>query len=477
VLALALIVVFFIAAMSAGLLQLSSATTRRQTAATNRKLAFYMAEAGLAEGYLGLMVGKTGRVGSRAAPAVYGGGLFWVEATEDAQDDTVTLRSTGMVGNARAVLSAVLEKEEPMVASLGVFADTSVDLPPGSLVDGYDSRLGGYAPPAVATKSMSGSNPTRLGRLASNALVRVRGTVALPTVVDGDLVPGPSNQVALVGNVQVTGSTEPSTASTTLPEIDLPQLSLTPGVVHESGVPLVVLPGETGMEFLTVKKGSQAVFQGPATIVLGSLLLEPGGDLTLDNAAGMVNVYVSDALELHKGSTLSTTSQDPSQAMLQVPAATNAPVRLGARADFYGIVLAPESDVVVNTDFELFGALIGRDLRFVGPARLHFDRALEHLSVESGLPRLLSWRIVEVVTPRDMGNTLDPFAYLGVDGSDLAGPAAAHEDQPITVDYIDREGALRTYAGMESAFDWSEVQSVTEIHRDGELVPDLASTN
>ena len=93
VLGVVLVVVLTIATASAGLLQLSAATARRQSAAMHRTLAFYLAEAGLAEAYAGLTIGKTGNVGSEGRPAVFGDGLFWVAATDNG-DDTVTLDCT-----------------------------------------------------------------------------------------------------------------------------------------------------------------------------------------------------------------------------------------------------------------------------------------------------------------------------------------------------------------------------------------------
>ncbi len=151
-LALALVFVFTLTALAAATLQLSRATTLRQATSTNHKLAFYMAESGLAEAYVGLMIGKTGKVGSEHEPAVLGDGLFWVEAREDLEEGTVTLDCTAMVGNGRAILSMVVERGEPSVAGLGMFSDAILDVQPGSLVDGFDSSDGPYVAPAPVQK-------------------------------------------------------------------------------------------------------------------------------------------------------------------------------------------------------------------------------------------------------------------------------------------------------------------------------------
>ena len=81
-LALSLMVVFVISILAASFLRLSSGATRRQAQSVDRKRAFYLAEAGLAEAFSGITFGRSGRVGSTERPAVFGEGLFWVEAEQ-----------------------------------------------------------------------------------------------------------------------------------------------------------------------------------------------------------------------------------------------------------------------------------------------------------------------------------------------------------------------------------------------------------
>ena len=146
VLLLATLVVLVVAGLCAGYLQISTAITRREASSLNDKQAFYIAEAGLSEAWAGLTIGKTGNVGTAREPAVFGEGLFWVEATRNA-DGTITLQSTGMYRNGKAVLSIVAEPGETSVAELGLFSDSELDLGPGTRVDAYDSRDGYPAPP------------------------------------------------------------------------------------------------------------------------------------------------------------------------------------------------------------------------------------------------------------------------------------------------------------------------------------------
>jgi hypothetical protein len=79
-------------------------------------------------------------------------------------------------------------------------------------------------------------------------------------------------------------------------------------------------------------------------------------------------------------------------------------------------------------------------------------------------------------------NRLDPFQALGIDPNNCPSLSEAHADQVLDVQYIDQNGARRTYLGVESDFDWSLVKELLYGTRDGvafyipdDYVPPLAN--
>ena len=507
VLALVVLAVLAVATLSAGLLQVGNAVHHRQDSSTNVKLAFYMAEAGLAEAYQGLSIGKTGNVGTENLPARLGNGLFWVEATENA-DGTVTLESTGMIRNGRAELSLVVEPRLTSVASLGVFADDKLSIQPGMLIDGYDSGateyeqtlqlpllggglevglgggLGGLGLGGLGLGG-AGAAPAPLGKLGANDDIEVSGTKAAPTVIHGDLTPGPGKSVTTTGKVTINGSTLPAEADVELPSPSLPTCAPSAGVDHAGAVPHVILAGSYQMPFLRAGSGAEVVIQGPATLVLGELSLASSAGLTFDTASGSIEIFVTELLSLEAGTTVASTTQNAWEVSIQVPEGMSEPVLLAASGQFYGVIYAPGSDVEVRAPFEVFGSLVGEELTFVGPVKLHFDRHLEELAQELALPRVVSWRILSLSNPPELSQVMDPFTYVGVAPAACPLPGEAHEDQMITVKYKLLGGLLTlTYNGLESAFDWSLVGEVVSLVRGGLAVnpkggglSKLASTN
>jgi hypothetical protein len=452
---LSLIAVVVVVMLAGSFTQLASSVSNSQAQSVLRKQAFYMAEAGLAEAYAGLMCGRSGNVGTRELPAAFGDGLFWVEA-EELDVGMIRLDSIGMVGNGQARLSVVAERGVESIAALGVFSSDGMTLAAGSVIDAYDSSQGSYESQAEHAGA----------QLGSNATISLNGLPGAPTLVEGDVTPGPDLQVSISGEVTITGSTEPSLEATDLPPVELPEIQLGPGQKYDSPYPLVVPPGECGYEMLDIATGSQVVVQGPATVVVGSLSLQPGAELAFDTDRGPVHLYVTQALELADKSLLTTSSTSTEDVIIQVAHETLVPVTLRALSTFHGVLYAPEAEIVVASGFEVFGALVGRQLSFEGAVRLHFDKHLASYAAEAALPRFLSWRIINLASSStDLASS--PFALLGVDRQDLPQPRHAHEDQLLEIDYIDKLGLYHTYSGMESRFDWDVVQSVLKAKRAG----------
>ncbi|MEM7305853.1 MAG: hypothetical protein AAF682_04250 [Planctomycetota bacterium] len=140
----AMLVVTSVAILSVGVLRLLDLTTRRQSVAADDRQAFYLAEAGLAESYVDLATGGTGRIGSINEPTRYGGGLVWVdrfEPEEGEDPDELRLRATALYGRGRSSLEIVVRR---VVRPFGVFADEEINLDVPVLIDGFDSETSDY---------------------------------------------------------------------------------------------------------------------------------------------------------------------------------------------------------------------------------------------------------------------------------------------------------------------------------------------
>ena len=125
ILVVALMVVIGVAMLGACLLQFTVSLTRNQVQDIDNKRAFYLAEAGLSEGFYGLKAGGSGNIASSAAPARFGDGVLWVESSQTA-DGRLRIESNGLCGGGRASLSVVVEKKSSSTAALGIRSERHV---------------------------------------------------------------------------------------------------------------------------------------------------------------------------------------------------------------------------------------------------------------------------------------------------------------------------------------------------------------
>jgi hypothetical protein len=456
-LVLSLIAVTTVVVLSASFSQFASAVADRQAQSIDKKQAFYLAEAGLAESFGGFTCGKSGAVASEESPVVLGDGLFWVEATE-LMPGVFRLDATGMYGSGRARLSLVAQRGIDSVASLGVFAEGQVTVNPGSVIDAYDSTLGVY----VDQADKSGA------ALGSNEAVNLSGSLLKPTTVQGDVTPGQGLTVNTLGSVTITGSTTPALETTVLPAVALPALDLGAAQIHDSPYPLVIPAGSVGYQSLTVQAGSEVEIHGPAQVVLGALTLEAEAQLSFDTSQGPVRLYVTEAASLAASSVMRTSSTNPAEVSFQVPGETALPLAIRSSGPFHGLIYAPEAALLLGAGFEAFGAVVAETLSFEGAVQLHFDRNLAALALDEELPVMLTWQLLEVGNFAAPG--ADPFDALGVSKNALLKPALAHADQALSIDYYDLSNVYHRYVGLESSFDWNVVKTVISATRDGEEV-------
>lgn len=451
--------VMVVSILAAGFLQLALSVTRRLSSSADTAQALNIAEAGLAEAYMGLAVARTGDVGSQLDPAVFGGGLFWVESTE--QGALVELECTALYGTGRATLGMVCEPVSSSVTTLGFFSSDDLRLNPRVRVDSYDSAQGTYAEQV--------NTP-----LNNHGLVGSNGdlTIGPDGLVFGDAVPGPGGTLDLQSGAVVTGETTPRPEVQVLPPIEVPDVLLAAPKVHTGGIPLVVPPGEAGFESLEIGKNSKVVLKGPLTLVTGELMLRSSAEMIFDTTDGPIEVYVGDSLDLKSGSLVSNTTQSTSDSLIFVSGAGKV-VNLGSKAEFHGFIYAPQADVHIAAQYELFGGLVCKSLHVSANGALHYDLDLS-VSLEMLLPLMHSWRVVEL--PKQAAvKRIDPFKLLGLDPANLRLPAAAHADQMLEVKYVAADGTTDSYVGLESDFDWSLVTELLYGVRDGVafLLPDM----
>lgn len=430
----ALLVVFAVATLSMIQLQLDLSKAREQRTAVDTKRAFYMAEAGLAEAFHGIASGKSGNVGTADEPARFANGIFFTTAKEEGLG-RVTLTSTGLCGAGRAALSIVVERTSSSVASLGFFGDELVAVEGGATIDSYDSRKGPYSPPLLP---VGGSPPTG-AKVGSNQNLTVGGRNGT-TKVYGNAQPGPTGVLVRGRSTTISGSTAPFLTANALEAIDVPVCQPQGSITTSPSKPLVAIPsGERQFDSLKVTGATKLVITGPAKIVVGQLVVDAQGEVTIDATKGPVELYVTDWLALKSGSKFTTGTSDPRSVSILVSASESRdrdgngsidpPVVLKPTGSLIGTLHAPSAEVAIPHTFPVFGAVSAKRLTVMTGAQVHFDESLlEAGQSDDGLPKLIGWRLVELPNVPMVKLRYDALRALAADGVTPVKSSVAHFD-------------------------------------------------
>ena len=427
----ALFVVVMVAVLSMATVQLSLNKNKEAHAATAAKQAFYIAEAGIAEAFAGLAVGRSGNVASGQLPARFGDGCFWVEAT-DLGDDRLQLDSTGLCKTGRSAISIVVEHVSESIAALGVFADEEISIGSGCVVDSYDSRRGSYASQQILLPA--GDPPPAGTRVGCNGDITVRGRTdaELASRIYGDARPGRSSALYRGDDVVITGATTPYDTEYRLPPVDVPALASHGDVDVPVLLPMRLSNVERAYGTVRVGALSTLAIVGPARVVFDTLNVERGARVTIDASAGPVQIYVRNRMELASGSTLATTAQKPSAVTLHVATPADVPVAIGSSGDFHGTIYAPTAQLSLPATLAVYGAVAARRLDVAANARIHFDRALIGAAAdEAGPPRFVAWRLIDLPVAPLVAAHFDPLTVLETNALVPPKASTAHYDKGI----------------------------------------------
>ena len=174
---------------------------------------------------------------------------------------------------------------------------------------------------------------------------------------------------------------------------------------------VVLGPGDHALEDVQVNGRLEIV--GPARVVLDDFVLRGGGQLHVDASNGEVEIYVTGMFSLASRSDVSTDASEASQVRVNLLAEhshewdSTPQVAFNSNANFVGVVYAPRAHVVIDSNFEFFGALAAHWVQLRSNSQFHFDESL--LSPDeagSSKVEILSWRSlsqqqVDVLRARD----------------------------------------------------------------------------
>lgn len=417
ILYMALLAIITLAGLSVAMVQIGASYNAETLAEVDDERALYLAEAAVAEAVFAVRHGATGDIGSAAAPARFGNGLFWSSATViDANRTLVTIAAA--VGKGRAALEATIAPVAHPAQRFAVFSDEDIVINPSSTIDSFDSSLGSYEDQLDASGD---DHVNEASIVASNGNVHVEN----PSEIWGDAQPGPSKLATSDDPDAISGSTTPSESTYSFDPVSVPTFPSSGAFTNNSG-PKTLASGDYHFSSMLTGVGAKTTVKGPARIVVdGSWTLKSNAKFTFDATTGPIEFYLSGAVNLASNSTIITTDLRAIGVSVYLVGGPTQSVEFDSNSTFYGTIYGPQADVKIASNFEVFGAIAARHITLAANSNIHYDESLLNGSAGQLLTfDVQTWRQVEFPVPLMRVNRRDPFAVLGLDPQALQGPGA-----------------------------------------------------
>ena len=387
----ALLFVVVLSGLAASVVGVQLHASRERRAIQREIVLQYVAEAGLAEALGRARTGAEAAIGSPGDLADFGGSAYYVEDF-DLGSNVHRLVATALDGRYQSSIETVVAyPSSGFPFPRAITARALVRVQGNALIDSYDPAKGTYA----AQLGVSDHVGT-LGDIATDGSV----TVASNTEIYGSITygPDPEDGATVSKSSSVSGGQSPAKDYLAFPAIEVPALT-SKGDLTVSGGITPLGPGDLRFDSLDVASGATLAIVGPARVVLDEFTLNGGGTFLVDASAGEIEIYVAGKFNLQSNSTCAAVAADASAVSVNLLAVhdyefdSTPLVTLSSNANFVGTIYAPGAHVIVDSNFEMYGALVANWVQIRSNTLFHFDESLLRAGgTPAGKMKVLAWR-------------------------------------------------------------------------------------
>jgi hypothetical protein len=293
--------------------------------------------------------------------------------------------SVGVSGTATRTIYAGLRIKSPFEQAILV-RDT-IELKAKTVVDAIDSRV-----------SLSPSDVDETAAVGTISIAADAVSLFSGSTINGSVFVGPGGDIETVIK-DLSGSN--------IPAYVLPKLPLFPVVTPPTGLMVqtpidvknataTITPAESG-EYSYVDMDNSGILlaeDGDTVMyVTGDVLMGQGSEIIVAPDSTLTIYFDGDFIA---GNSAGVNSENKVPAALRFYATGSGrqKVELKAKGDFYGVVYAPNADVLIHNSGDVYGAMVGDTFTMMNSGTFYYDAALKEVDTGSvGTEfKVTSWR-------------------------------------------------------------------------------------
>ena len=290
-------------------------------------------------------------------------------------DGTYIIESTGVSNGARRTVQAALRLNNPF--DFAVFAVDGVAMQSGSVIDWYNYT-------AEDDKMKVGTNSTNSGAIDLKDSITINGDVVVG-------FGGNPDEIVLVKNGSVvTGDIYPQTRTNPLYSVIVPEyLQNLPSGDSITGNQTLYNSGR--YDEIDLGNGKTITVQGSVEIyVTGDIALDNSSSIVIDESVqdSSLTVYLAGNLDSKNSCIINNNTEIPRNFKLY-GLDTCTSLDFMNSSDFYGVIYAPNADVVFHNSVDIYGSVIGKTIDLKSSANVYYDASLRQTQDDDELVRLI----------------------------------------------------------------------------------------
>ncbi len=319
------------------------------------------------------------------------------------------ITSVGKSGNAQRMITASLELGG--LFDHAILTKDSLVLKSGTIIDGYNSA----DPTATDFDVKIGTQSTEDDKIVLNNSVIVNGDIAVG--VNGDI-----DEVIKDLGAKIDGDTYAASSKETLPEVTTPTLPDKGKALSVKSGTITVTPSDNGTySSINLQNGKDI---GKLEITGGDVVLHISGNISLGNDCEIVvadgstlTIYIDGNISCDNGSGINTEAPPEEASTLKIFATGEGEQYLDvkAKSDWTGTIYAPNGDVILYSEGDIYGAIVADSFEFKAGGNFHYDAALKDVTIYDPGVRFVIKQWHESIVNIDMNNLESlNVTYVGV---------------------------------------------------------------